>query len=151
MSECWFGCRQWPATCCLEKFPSIAFLLWNLWGRRSVVPQPLWSHSPLVDCFPNGHWQMGLEIAALPLPYSSWIFFLYTHSSLSHSLYFSNKTQSEINTSYISISSYMHPSNYWTFLQLYDRFIDKASSDWFKNSVKNACLISCGIISGAYE
>lgn len=31
--------------------------------------QPLWSHSPLVDCLPNGHWQMGLKIASLaPLP-----------------------------------------------------------------------------------
>lgn len=27
--------------------------------------QPLWSHSPLVDCLPNGDWQMGLKIASL--------------------------------------------------------------------------------------
>lgn len=30
--------------------------------------QPLWSHSPLVDCLPNGHWQMGLKIASVTPP-----------------------------------------------------------------------------------
>lgn len=38
--------------------------------------QPLWSHSPLVDCLPNGHWQMGLKIASFgstaPKTHSSW-------------------------------------------------------------------------------
>lgn len=30
--------------------------------------QPLWSHSPLVDCLPNGHWQMGPKIASVTPP-----------------------------------------------------------------------------------
>lgn len=38
--------------------------------------QPLWSHSPLADCLPNGHWQMRLKIARLaplvPNSHSSW-------------------------------------------------------------------------------
>lgn len=80
--------RRLSATSRLKNSP---IFRWNLWKQQCgffFSSSPLWSHSPLVDCLPNGHWQMMLKIAELasllqtatvveqcccfPMPYSVW-------------------------------------------------------------------------------
>lgn len=48
-----------------EKFPYFPVKFMKAAVCLFFCSSPLWSHSPLVDCLPNGHWQMMLKIAGL--------------------------------------------------------------------------------------